>query len=135
MNENIIVISGKRKSAIAKATIKNGDGKITINKKGIWYFPPLNRMEIEEPLLIAKDFLEKINFDIDINVKGGGIASQTEAVRLAIARAILKFTKNESLRRAYLNYDRNLLVGDTRRKETYKPRDSKARARRQKSYR
>ncbi|MEM4181827.1 MAG: 30S ribosomal protein S9 [Candidatus Pacearchaeota archaeon] len=135
MTEKSIVVSGKRKTAIAKATIKEGNGKITINKKGLFYFPPLNRMEVEEPLLIADEVLGKRDYDIEVNVKGGGIASQTEATRLAVARAIIKFTKNESLKRAYLNYDRNLLVADTRRKETYKPRDSKARARRQKSYR
>ncbi|MEM4605419.1 MAG: 30S ribosomal protein S9 [Candidatus Pacearchaeota archaeon] len=135
MIQKNIVVSGKRKAAIAKATIKEGNGKIKINKKGLFYFPPLNRMEVEEPLLIADEILGKRNYDIEVNVKGGGVASQTEAVRLAIARAIVKFTKNESLKRSYLSYDRNLLVADTRRKETYKPRDSKARAKRQKSYR
>ncbi len=135
MIKKSIVVSGKRKTAIAKASIKEGTGKIKINKKRLFYFPPLNRMEIEEPLLIADEILGKRDYDIDINVKGGGVASQTEAVRLAIAKAIYSFTKNESLKRAYLSYDRNLLVADTRRKETYKPRDSKARAKRQKSYR
>lgn len=135
MIQKSIVVSGKRKAAVAKVTIKEGNGKVTINKKSLSYFPPLNKMEVEEPLLIADEILGKRNYDIKVNVKGGGIASQTEAVRLAIARAIVKFAKNESLKRAYLAYDRNLLVADTRRKETYKPRDSKARAKRQKSYR
>ena len=71
-----------------------------------------------------------------MNVKGGGNASIIEAARLSIARAILKFNgNNEELKRVYLSYDRNLLVADTRRKEAYKPGDSKARSKRQSSKR
>jgi len=77
----------------------------------------------------------KPSFDIFINVAGGGPESQIEASRLAIAKAILAFTKNVELRKTFLNYDRSLLIADVRRKEQYKPNDSKARAKRQKSYR
>lgn len=130
-----LVISGKRKRAIAKATIKSGAGVITVNYKPLEFFPQLQQLELKEPLMIAKDVLGELNFNININVKGGGIASRIEASRLAIARAIVSFTKNEKLKRAYLAYDRNMLIADTRRKETYKPDDSKARAKRQSSYR
>lgn len=132
---NSIVVSGRRKRAIAKATIKEGNGEIRVNNKKIEFFPKLNQLELKEPLVIAEKILGKFNFDISVNVKGGGVSSQTEAARLAIAKAIVAFTKNESLKKTYLSYDRNLLVADTRRKEPYKPRDSKARAKRQTSYR
>ncbi len=133
--EKNLVVSGKRKTAIAKATIKNGNGKIIINKKLISSFPNLKQLELNEPIIIAFDILDKLDFDISVNVKGGGQASQIEASRLAIARAIVEFTKSDKLRQAYLAYDRNMLVADTRRKEAYKPDDSKARAKRQTSYR
>jgi len=70
-----------------------------------------------------------------ISVKGGGEKSQVEAARLALARAIIKYSKSKELEEAYYKYDRNLLIADIRRKEAYKPGDSKARAKRQTSYR
>lgn len=133
MNE--LVVSGKRKTAIAKARIKAGKGVILINQKTLENFSELKQLEVKEPLLIAEKVLGKLNFDISVNVSGGGFASQIEAARLAIARAIVEFTKNEEIKQEYLIYDRNLLVADVRRKEAYKPGDSKARAKRQTSYR
>ena len=130
-----IIISGKRKTSIAKATIKQGTGKVTINKKPIAFFPQLQQLELQEPLIIAEEILGKKNFDIDINVKKGGMASRVEASRLAIARAIFAFSGSDKLKKAFLAYDRNMLIADTRRKEAYKPDDSKARAKRQTSYR
>jgi len=132
-----ITISGKRKEAIAKATIYSGSGIVKINKKPIDVFPFVRRLILLEPLRIADDVLKENSktFDIDVNVKSGGAESQIEASRLAIARAIITFTGSQELKRAYLNYDRSLLVADVRRKEQRKPGDSKARARRQKSYR
>ena len=112
-------------------------GKIRINKRPIKSYSFLRQLSLKEPLKIAETIIkEQINnFDISVNVKGGGNESQIEASRLAIARALVAITKSTELRRAYLNYDRSLLVADVRRKETYKPGDSKARAKRQKSYR
>ena len=132
---NDIVVTGKRKTAIAKATIKEGRGNVTINKKPIDFLSELQRLEISEPLVITKDVLGELKFDVALNVKGGGSSSQLEAARLALAKAIVSFTKNEDLKRSFLAYDRNLLIADTRRKETRKPGDSKARASRQTSYR
>ena len=77
----------------------------------------------------------KLNFDVKISVKGGGEKSQIEAARLALAKAIVEFSKSKELRETYLAYDRNLLVADVRRKEAYKPGDSKARSKRQSSKR
>lgn len=130
-----LVISSKRKTAVGKATIKEGTGMIKINKRNLSSFSKIQQLQIQEPLRIAENLLGKANYDISVNVKGGGISSQIEAARLAIARAIVAFTKNEDLRKSYLVYDRNLLVADTRRREAYKPGDSKARAKRQTSYR
>jgi len=130
-----ITVSGKRKTSIAKASIKPGGGKIRINQRLVESLPSLQQLELTEPIMIAKNVLGNLDFDIFVNVKKGGIASRIEASRLAIARAIVKFTKSDKLKKEYLAYDRNLLVADTRRKEAYKPDDSKARAKRQTSYR
>jgi len=130
-----IITSGKRKRAIAKATITKGNGKITINKKNYKTIHPFDQLKIEEPLRIADKILGKINFDVIISVRGGGEKGQIEASRLALAKAISKFAESEELTKAFLAYDRNLLVADVRRKETRKPGDSKARAKRQSSKR
>jgi small subunit ribosomal protein S9 len=131
-----ITVAGKRKTAIAKATIKPGTGIIRVNKKPIDLFPYFQKLTLLEPIRIAEDVLkQKLVYDINVNVKGGGSESQAEASRLAIAKALVIFTKNQDLRKAYLSYDRSLLVADVRRKEAYKPGDSKARSKRQKSYR
>lgn len=131
-----IIASGKRKTAIAKATIAPGTGVVRINKNPINHLSFFRRLMIEEPLRISEQVLKtKPAYDIFVNVRGGGVESQIEASRLAIARAILAFTKNPELKKAFSSYDRSLLVADVRRKEQYKPNDSKARAKRQKSYR
>jgi len=130
-----IIVSGKRKTAIAKAVIIEGSGKVKLNKKNYENLHIFDRLKIAEPLKIAESVLGKLNFDVDIKIKGGGEKGQVEAARLALAKAISKFSGNEDLTKAYLNYDRNLLVADIRRKETYKPGDSKARKKRQSSKR
>ncbi len=130
-----LIVSGKRKTAIAKATIVPGDGKIIINKAPYQNLPYIRGLMVQEPVEIAKQVLGNFNFDLDIKVSGGGQESQIEAARLAIAKALVKSTKSVELKKAFLAYDRNLFVADTRRKEAYKPGDSKARRKRQKSYR
>jgi small subunit ribosomal protein S9 len=130
-----IVESGKRKTSIARAIITEGSGKVTINKKNYENFQDFDRLKIKEPLAIAEQILGKLNFDVSIIVKGGGEKSQIDASRLALARAIVSFTKSKNVETAFLDYDRNLLVADIRRKEAYKPGDSKARAKRQSSKR
>lgn len=130
-----MVISGKRKTAVAKATIEDGNGVVTVNKRPITFLSDLQQLEISEPLVLAHDVLGELKFDIAVNVKGGGIACQVEAARLAIAKAIVKFTKNDDVKNAFLAYDRNMIIADTRRKEACKPGDSKARSMRQTSFR
>ena len=132
---NKIITSGKRKTAVAKAIINEGSGKITINKKNYENLHKFDVLRIKEPLKIAENVLGNINFDVSISVHGGGEKSQIEAARLALARAIVKFSNSEKLEEEFLEYDRNLRVADIRRKEAYKPGDSKARAKRQTSYR
>ena len=130
-----IVVSGKRKTAIARAVLMKGSGKISVNKKNYKTLQMFDRLKIEEPIRIAENILGKINFDVLINVRGGGEKGQIEAARLALAKAIIEFSKSEELTKAFLSYDRNLLVADVRRKEAYKPGDSKARKKRQASKR
>jgi len=133
----IITIAGKKKTAIAKATIREGKGEVRVNKKLVETFDFLKRLSLLEPVKLAQDVLkEKLSkVDIDVNVKGGGNEAQIEAARLAIARALLAYSASPELKAAYLNYDRSLLVADVRRKEMRKPGDSKARKKRQTSYR
>ena len=137
MAEEKLTIAGKRKRAVAKATIKQGSGKITINKKPYETLQNFHKLQIKEPVDITKKVLgeNEFKFDISVNVKGGGQEGQIEASRLAIAKALTKFTDSVELKKAFLDYDKNLLVADTRRKEPNKPGDSKARAKRQKSFR
>jgi len=135
MAEKIVHTSGKRKSAIARATIGPGTGIIRINSQPLeLYEPKIAQMRIREPIAMAGPIITKVN--INVNVKGGGWSSQAEAVRLAIARGLVEYTGSEDLKNTYMEYDRHLLVADTRRKEPRKPMThSRARAKRQKSYR
>ncbi len=130
-----ITASGKRKSAIARAAIRQGNGIVKVNNRLLdFYEPKLSRLKIKEPLIIAGDLANKV--DISLNVIGGGISSQADASRLAIAKGLVEFSKSDKLREEFLNYDRNLLVADVRRKEPAKPnRHGQARAKVQKSYR
>lgn len=130
-----IIKSGKRKRAIARAVLTEGSGNVSVNRKNYKTLQIFDRLEIEEPLRIAQNVLGKINFDVSITIKGGGEKGQIEAARLALARAINEFAKSKELEKAFLDYDWSLLVADVRRKEAYKPGDSKARRKRQKSFR
>ncbi|MBW2966188.1 30S ribosomal protein S9 [Candidatus Woesearchaeota archaeon] len=129
----IIHCAGKRKRAIARVTLSPGKGIVRINNQLIDnYEPKLARLKIREPLILAGDNAKGV--DITVRVGGGGYNTQAEAVRLAIARALVRHSKK--LEKVFLNYDRHLLVADVRRKEPRKPnRHGKARAKRQKSYR
>ena len=85
-----------------------------------------------EPLTLAGDEAKK--FDVLVRVEGGGNAGQADAARLAIGRALI--SSNPALKQILLDYDRQLLVADIRRKESAKPNShGQARAKVQKSYR
>jgi small subunit ribosomal protein S9 len=127
-----IIQSGKRKQAIARASLKKGTGIVKINNVPIEnYTPKLYRLKIMEPIILAGPVAEKV--DIKVSVSGGGIAGQADACRLAIARTLVNHDK--ALENSFLEYDRNLIVADVRRNEPHKPNRSKPRAKRQKSYR
>ena len=130
-----IVTSGKRKTSVARAVLTEGRGKITINKRDHNNLHFFDKLKIEEPLRISKGILGNLNFDVEITVTGGGEKGQIDAARVALSRAIAKFSNSKELSDALTNYDRSLLVADVRRKEAYKPGDSKARSKRQKSFR
>ncbi|MBU1111825.1 MAG: 30S ribosomal protein S9 [archaeon] len=127
-----IQTQGKRKSAIARATLVPGKGKVKVNGQYLESFSiDVIRLKMQEPLILSGDLAKKV--DITVRVAGGGINGQADACRLAIARALVQFDDN--LKKTFNDYDRLLLVADVRRKEACKPNDSKARAKRQKSYR
>lgn len=128
--EKFIFSVGKRKTAVARATVKPGKGNVKINAipLEIWG-SELLRLWIKEPLIIAGDVGK--NFDIDVNVKGGGVVGGAEAARQAIAKGLVEFGGKE-LKNKYLEYDRNLLVYDPRRTEAHKPSASKRGPRRHK---
>ncbi len=134
-NMNSIVVSGKRKTAVAKATINQGTGKIYINKIPYENLDFFKKLTIQEIIELTKKAVENFDFDIDVRVSGGGNEGQISAARVAIARALVEITKSEKLKKTFLDYDRSLLVADIRRKEAYKPGDSKARRKRQASFR
>jgi small subunit ribosomal protein S9 len=131
----ISVVSGKRKTSTARATIKPGVGRIRINNVPIEIWEPdIAREKILEPLYIAGDDVRK-KVDIKVKVEGGGFMGQAEATRMAIARGLLNWTKSTHLRRLFLQYDRTMVAGDPRRREPKKFGGPGARARDQKSYR
>ncbi len=132
--KKVLVVSGKRKTSIARAVIKPGKGRVRVNKVPVELVQPaMARDKIMETLLVAGDAWK--NLDINVTVKGGGFMSQAEAVRIAIARGLVKWTGDEELLRRFMEYDRSMIVGDPRRTEPKKFGGPGPRRRRQKSYR
>tara|TARA_A100001037_G_C14968675_1_gene552697 strand:- start:31 stop:483 length:453 start_codon:yes stop_codon:yes gene_type:complete len=139
--------SGKRKTAIARATVKFGKGRVRVNSQPIELFQPeLARRKAMEPLAIAEamgrigDKAGKGDVDINISAHGGGVMGQVDAIRTAIARGMVKFNggaegDDEELRNEFLRFDRSLLVNDPRRKEPKHQLGRGARKKWQKSYR
>jgi len=116
--EKTILEVGKRRLAIARAVIKEGTGKVFINSRplDLWGTDVL-RLWIKEPLILAGDLAKAV--DIHVNVRSGGIVGQAEAVRQAIAKALVRYSKDKKLKQKFLEYDRNLLVYDPRRNELH----------------
>lgn len=129
------IIAGKRKTAVAKAKVMPGKGAIFFNHLPVSELALFHKLALLEPLRICEQVLGEVHYDFHISTMGGGKEAQIEASRLAIAKALVEMTGSETLKKAYIAYDRNIIVPDSRRKETRKPGDSKARAKRQKSYR
>ncbi|HEV2520411.1 MAG TPA: 30S ribosomal protein S9 [Thermoplasmata archaeon] len=130
----VVQTTGKRKSAIARATVRKGVGKVRINRQPLEVVEPeLVRQKIQEPLLMVGARWKAL--DIDVAVSGGGIMGQASAARTAVARGLLTWLKDPALTDMFKHYDRSLLVNDPRRKLPKRPGGRGARKRRQKSYR
>ena len=127
--------SGKKKTAVARATVTDGEGRVRINSTPVELVEPeLARLKMLEPFRIAGEDLRS-GGDVDVTVSGGGFAGQADAVRTAIARGLVEFENDAELRDAYREFDRSLLVNDVRQRESKKWGGPGARARYQKSYR
>ena len=133
--------SGKRKTAVARATVKAGKGRVRVNSEPIAIMQPqLSRRKAMEPVIIAEAMDRMSKVDINIHTHGGGVMGQTDAIRTAIARGLVHYNGgaegiDEELRDEYLRFDRSLLVNDPRRKEPKHQLGRGARKKKQKSYR
>jgi small subunit ribosomal protein S9 len=133
--KKVLVVSGKRKTAVARAIVKQGVGRVRINMTPLEIYEPIiAREKIMEPLLQAGGDVWK-QLDMDIRTSGGGYMGQAEAARMAVSNALLKWTKSSHLRTVFTEYDRTMIVGDSRSKEPKKFGGPGARAKEQKSYR
>src|SRR4030067_1849401 len=100
-SSKVLLTSGKRKTAIARATVRAGKGRVRVNNVPVEiYEPELARNRILEPLQLAGDNVWK-QLDIDIKVSGGGFMGQAEAARVALANGKLKWTRSAPLRTVF----------------------------------
>ena len=115
---------GRRKSAIARIYVTEGTGKITINKRDLTeYFPsPILQFVVKQPLTLL-DVAEK--YDIKVTLCGGGFTGQSQALRLAIARALVKINADD--KKTLLA--EGFMTRDPRAVERKKPGQPKARRR------
>ncbi len=133
--------SGKRKTAIARAVVKPGKGRVRVNSQPIEIFEPeIARRKAMEPFVIAEARNRTAKVDIKVDTEGGGVMGRVDAIRNAIARGLVKYNggaegDDEELYKEYLRFDRSLLVNDPRRKEPKHQLGRGARAKWQKSYR
>ena len=115
---------GRRKAAVARVIVKEGNGTITINKRPIEvYFPSSILQYIVKQPLATLDVVEK--YDINVNLDGGGYKGQAEALRLAIARALVKINPED---KPALRAE-GFMTRDPRSVERKKPGQPKARKR------
>jgi small subunit ribosomal protein S9 len=130
----ILLVTGKRKTAIARAIVRPGSGNVTVNGIPLGTFmPEIARMKVSEALVLSGERYKALDFNV--KVSGGGFMGQAEAARMAVAKGLVQWTRSAELRRNMTNYDRTMLVGDPRRKEPKKFGGPGARRREQKSYR
>ena len=115
---------GRRKTSVARIYMTPGNGKITVNSKAIEvYFPfDLHQIVVKQPLSLVG---VEGNYDVNINVEGGGIKGQAEAARMAISRALCEF---DAEHRGPLKKE-GFLTRDPRMVERKKPGRRKARRR------
>lgn len=115
---------GRRKSSVARIFVTEGTGKITINKRDLTeYFPsPILQFVVKQPLNLL-NVAEK--YDIKVNLNGGGFTGQSQALRLAIARALVKINADD---KKALRAE-GFMTRDSREVERKKPGQPKARRR------
>jgi small subunit ribosomal protein S9 len=114
--------------------VREGQGRVFINGRALHTVEPeLSRLKIMEPLQLVPDLSKKV--DIEVRVEGGGVMGQADAARTAIARALVEWSKDPSVRETFKRYDWTLIKSDVRFKEPKKPGGPGARAKFQKSYR
>ena len=115
---------GRRKSAVARVYVSEGTGKITINKKDLTeYFPSaILQYVVKQPLNLL-NVADK--YDVKVNLDGGGFTGQSQALRLAISRALVKINAEDKKTLK----DQGFLTRDSRAVERKKPGHPKARAR------
>jgi len=131
---NPIQTTGKRKSAVARATVREGSGNVYINNRSLDVFEPeMARLKVSEPIRLALEVADEV--DIDVKVSGGGYMGQADAGRTAIAKGLIQWSDDEEIYERFKDYDETLIKSDTRKKETKKPGGRGARKKRQKSYR
>ena len=120
----VINAIGRRKSAVARVYLSEGSGKITINKKDIeTYFPSaILQYVVKQPLQLLE---AEGKYDIKVNLDGGGYTGQSQALRLAIARALVKVNADDKK----VLKDAGFLTRDSRAVERKKPGQPKARRR------
>jgi small subunit ribosomal protein S9 len=118
----IVNALGRRKTAIARIYLKEGKGNIQVNKRDYKEFFTTATLHyvVEQPLLLTENMGK---YDINVNLKGGGITGQAEALRLAISRALIKIDPEY---RPVLK-ENGLLRRDPRMVERKKPGQPKAR--------
>ena len=130
----VVLATGKRKAAVARATVRKGSGCVRFNERPLELVEPeLIRLKVQEPLLMVGDRAKSL--DISVQATGGGLVGQASAARTAVARGLIAWLKDDQLKEMFKHYDRSLLVNDPRRKLPKRPGGRGARKRRQKSYR
>ncbi|MFN7106046.1 MAG: 30S ribosomal protein S9 [Pyrobaculum sp.] len=130
----VVISIGRKKTAIARAIIKPGVGRVRINGYPLELWPvEMARLKMAEPLALAGGLAKKV--DIEVNMSGGGFMGQATAARIAIARGLVAYFQSQELKELYERYDPYMLKGDPRRTEPKKPGIKHARSKRQKAYR
>ncbi|MBE9469267.1 MAG: 30S ribosomal protein S9 [Bacteroidetes bacterium] len=118
----VITATGRRKSAIARVYLSQGTGKIVVNKKDYTNFFPVSQLQyvVQQPLSILE---LSDQYDVKANLTGGGVRGQAEALRLGIARALIKIDPEY---KPALKAE-GLVTRDPRQVERKKPGQKKAR--------
>lgn len=137
--DKVVLLRGKKKTAVARIRIKKGNGSIKINGIPIGVLTPIQaRRVLMEPITLAEEVLGAgftDSLDIDVDVTGGGVMGQAFACRTALGKGLVEWSESEDLKKLYVGYDRSIIIDDVRAKESKKYLRKGARAKPIKSYR